>query len=289
MSPTIRLTSKTDSILFTGTDVGSGWIYDNEALSSWMKLPGVRANFHNRANGHGTFRPDRLYLESAKLDLPGQYFGIDAVDSELARRRLTGMFSEGRSVTMEVTTDLGIERREVYLLDGTPEWTPYNHFEFDLALEAPDPRRYGPAVNDMTSLPSPSSGLTWPLGSSPSGLYFDWGTPGTLGQIAYTNLGNAESYPTLFVTGGLEVGFRVTELETGRELAIVGGVSEAQTVELNSRTRRAKIGASDVTGRMTSREWFTLPPGETRRYQFATLGGTSGTPSLKLTAAPAYL
>ena len=57
----------------------------------------------------------------------------------------------------------------------------------DLVLVAPDPRRYGPLETASDGMPSPGGGLFWNLGTAPSGLFFDWGAAGTLGQVTFTN------------------------------------------------------------------------------------------------------
>lgn len=290
MTHTIRLTTPSDSIEFSGTNILGGWIYDNEALRDWFRLPEVESNFTRRANRHGTFKPKRLYVGAAKPSLSGAYFGLDHEDAETARRRLTGLFSEGLPITMEVEGPLGVERREVFLVEGLPEWTPHDHFTFDLAFVAPDPRRYGAGVTDSTALPSPSSGLTWDLGTAPSGLFFDWGTDGDPGQIVFENVGNTDTYPTFTVaSGAFAGGFRITEIETGRELTFAQPVRSADIFTLDNGAQRARLNGSDVTGRLSRREWFTVPPKTSRRYQFATLGGVTGSPSLRLDASPAYL
>ena len=61
-------------------------------------------------------------------------------------------------------------------------------------------------------------------------------------------------------------------------------------IRLDSRTGRANIdGQSDVTGFLTVAEWPEIPAGEIRRYQFLSLGSSSGTPTLTVCASATYL
>ena len=73
------------------------------------------------------------------------------------------------------------------------------------------------------------------------------------------------------------------------EGAVVIDVHTGEVVVLDSRTGRATINGGDVTGNMTAKQWFTVPPGATRRYQLTTLGSTSGSPTITLNARAAYL
>lgn len=144
------------------------------------------------------------------------------------------------------------------------------------------------------------------FGPNPGGTYFDgntatsgtatrfweWGTIANLGQLTVTNTGNTSSSPTITVgAGGRFVsGFQVVEVETGRVLSYAVGTSSNDQVTLNNRTRRATLnGGGDVTGNLVIRQWFSVPPGASRRYQLVTLGAVSGTPTFSINAAAAYL
>ena len=131
----------------------------------------------------------------------------------------------------------------------------------------------------------------WNLGTAPSGLYFDWGTEGASGQVSLTNTGMATTLPRIEVggPGAFDAGFRITEIETGRELTFTRATDTGDVVVLDSRTQRARIGSGDVTAFLSSRDWFSIPAGATRRYQINPLGGVTGAPTMTLYTAPAYL
>jgi hypothetical protein len=288
---TIELATPYDSILFTGTDIFGGWIYDNDSLRSWYKLPEIEVKLNKRPNAHGTYSPDQLFAGEARPEIMGKYFGETIEDAHAARLRLLALFSDGRPVLMTVTDPTGATSRQCFVIDVDPEWMPDAHFTFTIALRAPDPRRYADAIISLGGLPTPSSGLTWPLGTAPSGRFWDWGTPGKDGRLAFTNTGTTTTYPRFEVSGGggLSAGARIVEIETGRALVYARAIPSGGILEINNRTRRAVLNSGDVTANLTRREWFEVPAGQTRTYQFDTLGGVAGTPTLRLIAAPAYL
>lgn len=289
--PTMQLTSPTDSIVFTGDDISAQWIYDNDSMSSWLKLADVEVKLSPRPNAHGVYDVDQLYVKEHRTTIDGQFYGVSTEDAAAARNRLVAMFNDGRPIVLIVTDELGSTYRTVTLIDCDTPWKLDTHFFFSITLMAPDPRRYGAAQIDEDGMPVGSSGLVWNLGTAPSGLFFDWGTPGTLGRVEFTNTGTAPSSPIIEVggPGGFNAGFRVTETETGRELTIAYQTGVGDIVRLNSRTGRATLNGADITRFMTSRKWFTVPSGVTRHYQITPLAGYTGSPTIKITGSPANL
>lgn len=288
----VELISGSDSITFRPDPTGEGWVYNNETLRAWYKLPTADARLSRRPNAHGAYSPGRVYVKEAEPIVNGQYYGTDAADALVARNRLNALFSDGESVTMRVTDEAGVTTREVWLLECYTDFHhDFSHFPFDVALVAPDPRRYGPLTTVSDGMPSGSSGLVWDLGTAPSGLFFDWGTPGTLGQVSFTNTGSATTSPVIEVGGAgfFAEGFRVTEIETGRELTVMRATNFGEVIRLDSRTQRATLGQGDVTGFLSSRDWITIPAGATRRYQVNPIGAVVGAPTISIHASPASL
>jgi phage-related protein len=125
------------------------------------------------------------------------------------------------------------------------------------------------------------------LGTNPT-AYWDFGADGTTNRLAVTNLGTAESFPLLKVSGGVSSGFVVTDVTTGAVVQFSRLIPVGSQVTVNQRTGRASIdGQSDVSANITIRQFFSIPPGQTHILQFTPLG-PSGGPKLFVTLAPAF-
>lgn len=293
MPTLVELVSPTDTIAFgAAPEAGSPWVYNNATLDAWYALPEADPKVSKRPNAHGAYNLGQVFTKEHRPVVNGQYYGASAADALAARNRLNAMFTDGKPVVLRVTDDLGTTSRQVWLVEASTSFRyDFSHFPFDLAFIAPDPRRYAPASPVSDGMPSAGSGLVWDLGTAGSGLYFDWGTAGVLGQVAFTNTGNAATLPRLEVggAGGFAAGFRVTEVETGRELTFTRTTNLGEVIVLDSRTQRATLAAGDVTAFLSKRQWFAIPAGASRRYQINPLGGVTGAPSITLYAASAYM
>lgn len=293
MTTIVELITPTDTISFgPAPEPGSPWVYNNDTLDAWYALPAVDAKVTKRPNAHGAYGLGQIFTKEHRPILNGQYYGENVTDALRARARLNAIFRDGRSVTMRVTDELGATTREVWLIESAPTFHyDFSHFPFDLVFVAPDPRRYGPTESASDGMPGGGTGLFWNLGTAPSGLFFDWGVAGTAGRVSYTNAGSATTYPRIEVggPGAFSAGFRVTEIETGRELTFERSTNDGEVVVLDSRTKRATIGSGDVTAFLSSRDWFSIPAGATRRYQINPLGAVTGSPTITIYAAPATL
>lgn len=289
----VTLTTTTDEIVFYAEPNATGFVYDNETLQRWYNPAKIVANVDKRPNAHGAYGLGQLFTEEHRPLITGQYYGTSSIDAKRARERLVSAFSEGFPVSIAVTDEEGVTtRRAAWLVDyDAPFDADFAHFTFDIEFIAPDPRRYGATESSSTGLPTPGSGLVWNLGTAPSGLYFDWGTAGSLGQLSVTNGGGAATNPRIEVggAGAFLAGFRVTEIETGRELILERPTDFGDVVVLDSRTQRATLNGGDISRFLVSRDWFEIPAGATRRYQINPLGATSGAPTMTIYTASASL
>lgn len=294
MTTTVELSSPIDTITFYPDPSVNGWVYNNATLDAWYALAEVDVKAKKRPNAHGTYGLGQTFTKESRPVISGQYYGKSTVDALAARDRLSALYNDGLPILMTVTDELRATSRQVWLVDlDAPFRYDFSHIPLDIVLFAADPRRYGQIETSSDGMPSGSSGLVWDLGTSGTGLFFDWGTPGSPGQVTYTNTGKAPTLPRMDVggNGGFLGGFRITEIETGRELTLVRDTNVGEVVTLNSRTQRATLsnGGGDITGDLTSRDWFTIPAGSTRRYQITPLGSVIGSPTITIYAAPAYL
>lgn len=294
MSTLVELISPTDTIAFEATPNpgGLGFVYDNVTLEKWYELPAVAPRISKRPNANGAYGLGKIFTKEHTPIVAGQFFGASSLDALIARNRLNALFSDGESITMRVTDELGSTSRTVWLLESTNKFRyDFSHFPLDISLVAPDPRRYGSTVSSSDGMPTSGSGLVWNLGTAPSGLYWDWGTVGIAGRVQLTNTGSTTTFPRVEVggAGGFDAGFRVTEVETGRALTFIRATNLGEVVVFDSRTERATLASGDVTAFLSSRGWFSIPAGATRQYQINPLGATSGNPTITAYADPAFM
>lgn len=259
-------------------------------LVGWYDAPPTRFDAEDRPQGDGKFRQKRVFRSARVVSVEGSWSGTTLEEAYRAREQLMAVQADGAESLFSVTDVLGTKSASVSLAaaptadDGL--FQPYFKFAFDVV--APDPVKYGLAKSDSTGVPTPSSGLVWPLG--PGTPYFNWGTSGNAGQISLTNSGTARSWPSLTVGGGLGGGFILTWVPTGDQLIYSGPVPDGSSVNLNARTGRATMnGASDVTGFLTTSNWWSLAPGQTGLVQFTPVGAVTGTPTLTGAVAPGSL
>lgn len=290
--PTIILASPTDSVTLYGDDpYASGFTYRNETLTSWYELPDVEASIEARPNDVGAFGWERVYAGAAKPQITGTFFGSSLVDAANARNRLTGLYSGGAPITMTVIDERGTYSRSLNVIAANVPWDPTAVFEFTLGTVAVDPRRYGVTQTFTTGVPTSSSGLIWPLGTATSGRFWDWGTAGVAGTVTFTNAGNAQTLPAMTIGGGAILGgFRITEVETGRELTYAFDVNASDVIRLDSRTKTVTINSSGAySQRLSSRRWPLIPAKSTRTYLFTPLGTITGAPTMSVAVATADL
>lgn len=317
-------------------DDGSASGFHLSRLIGWDDGAPVRYESDPRPSAHGSFRPGRLFRGARVVSVEGTWTGGSVEEAFAARRVLAGLQADGLESPFAVTDLLGTLMVDAGL-SGAPEmddelFSPFFRFSFDVV--AADPFRYGVWVPAVTGVPTASSGLSWPRGTSQIGdpdgdglvstdgytadssnpgfymttglqqdanglyvplttgstPYWDWGTEGVSGRVSASNTGTADTYSTFEVTGGLSGGFMLTWVPTGAEIRFVRPILTGSTVFLNPRTGRASIdGQSDVSGFLTKSEWWPVLPGEVGEVQFTPLGVTSGTPTLTVRTAAAFV
>jgi hypothetical protein len=222
--------------------------------------------------------------------IEGFLIGDDRQDALRKQQRLTSLGRRSRGpVTATFDDELGATSREVSVRSIAVGDIGKNLVvDFAIDMLAPDPLRYGPVVEAATGLPQSGGGLQFPLGVNPA-RFFDFGAVADPGRVTVTNEGEESTYSMLEVRGGLPSGFLLTEVETAREIRFDRAVPPRSTVYLNPRTGSATIdNQSDVSGYLTTAEWFEIPAGESRQIQFTSLGGFSESPRLRALTRSAY-
>lgn len=170
-----------------------------------------------------------------------------------------------------------------WTLDDSKAYRGWLRWTLDLL--APDPRLYGPVTTSSTGLPTPGTGLKFPLA-----FPLDFGVPGDPGRAEFTNVGRVAVPVRLRVTGGMSEGFTLRRVETGEQISLSWPLLVSDVVSIDTDTGSCLLnGQSSLTGYMPLTDWWQIGPGERCTVQFGALGQVTGTPTLTLEAAPAVI
>ena len=157
-------------------------------------------------------------------------------------------------------------------------------YDITIDMTAIDPRAYGTESTNSTGMAAHGGGLRFPLR-----FPINFGTPGSDGRVRFTNAGTATTYLTLVVTGGMSQGFSLKRVETGQTITVSRPINSDDTVTLETYYGTVLLNnQSSLSGFLTDYDWFQCPPGETCTVQFTPLGTVTGTPTLTMTASPAW-
>lgn len=255
-------------------------------LVDWRAVGDSKTEIIQRPQAHGSFRSGKDFRPSLVISFEGFYSGTDRLDALAASDMLAGLANAPSSFWLTVTDEDGEFSREVSLRRIDPgDIRGQRVFTFTVYTEAFDPLRYGAESTVSTGLPVLGGGLTWPI-TWP----LMWAAGGSDGRITLANPGTADAAPVLSVSGGLDGGFSLTEVGTGREVRFERLIPDGSVVVMDTRTGRAYIDApgNDVTGFLTRSDWPTVPAGGSTVLQFNALGGSSGVPTLTGRTRPAY-
>lgn len=245
----------------------SGLIWSN--LEGWWGLPDARGDGDPIPGGHGRFRRSAILRASRVITLTGHIYATDPLELVAVRDRLEAALAAG-SGAMRVGTPAGIWERwvEIDTLKIEPDrgrrWT-----QFTVDMIAPDPHRYGPLQTvGPVGLPVRDGGLTFPR-------EFPWSFGTTRGgsTLTVSNAGTIDLQPTLRISGGGLESVLVTDLTRGDRLRLEHSVPAGAELRFDCASRRAWAGDQEVTRWMTSRQWFSIPAGQTHEFRFEVTGG----------------
>ncbi|MET0887238.1 MAG: hypothetical protein ABWX92_12375, partial [Mycetocola sp.] len=229
-----------------------------------------------KPRGHGANRRAKAFRSSLPITLEVAFIGEDIVDYKSARHQIAALGAEGPEL-MTVIDELGTMSRLVTIehtdIPDDHGWASQDGISIDMTAE--DPRKYGLPQTDTTGLPTPGTGLVYPI------VYpLDWGQPGEGGSISLTNMGTAAAAPVFRVEGGLS-SVTITESGTGKRLILNRPIPVGSVVEFDGRTRRVTLdGVTDISSTfLTRREWPLIAPGHTSTFLFSGTS-TGGVPSL---------
>lgn len=280
-----------DTLEIVGLPTGAAGLFLAQfGLLDWYSGAESKSSVNERPQARGAFGISNDFASSLAISTKGSFDGDSLADAIAMAERLSAI-AVGVPVRMVVEDPLRTTSRWVSIRRVTlpPDVGAYKSFDFSIDVVATDPLRYGDPVSSSTGVPVSGGGLLWPLGTTPT-AFWDWGADGSSGRISVTNVGTADVWPSLTVTGGLAGGFVATNVATGQTIRFVRPIPVGSSVTINQRTGSASIdGQSDVGGFITERGFFAIPAGATHQIQFAGLGAVSGTPQFTVTLSPGYL
>lgn len=231
-------------------------IFDPTAVEGLEDVPAFRRNKTERPMSHGTFLENGR-AEARIISLTGHAVAMNstllhALRSDLARHLNTGGFRQfkfsfaGGTRYATGSCDTG--------LTWTQELDHYARWKFD--IYCPDPRLYG----DWREQQMRSSDIYR------EGIEFSLGFPLNYSDVlekpknpTIQNKGNSEAFPTFTVNANTS-GFKITN-GAGKSIIYSGNTTKGSPVVIDTFTGRASVGGSDRSYNLTSRQWFTVPPG----------------------------
>jgi hypothetical protein len=254
-------------------------------LVDWYSLPDSKSPIQQRPQLDGAFSfPD--YRESASITVSGTGFGASPADCVAMQKSLTAARSGQSLIPMKVEVSGDVSTRMVSVRSiNIDDHRGRDYFNFQIAVVAPDPHRYGETAYVSTGLASSGTGIRFPV------LFpVSFGAPGASGRATAVNGGSADTWSTFTVGGGgLWGGFTLVHVESGRQVRVDRDVPMGSVVSLDSRTGTALIDGSPIPGSLTRSEWWPVPAGSSASVQFLANGAVSGTPTLTVATAPASL
>lgn len=163
----------------------------------------------------------------------------------------------------------------------------------DVQLRAPDPLLYGDMViAGPTGHPALAGGLEFDLFTDGSGAatgFLEFGDTATTGRLTLSNPGTAAAWPVFAIAGPVpDTGFELVCTTTGRRLRFLGAIAADSVLTIDTSTGSALLDlVADRGGRLTIREWFSVPAGGSCEVLFTPLGPTTAA-TLTATYSPTF-
>lgn len=267
--------------------------------ADWYTVSDSKVDLDERIVADGAYETVRDWRSQLPLSFSCWYRGKTRSAVRSARNQLNAILGSGSTVVVRFTDEDEVTERVVSIRSAKPDDDRGQlSFRFSVISVAPDPHRYGAEqVFPNIGIPASGGGLLFPLGTNrttgvvdATAPYWDFGADGTSGRVSITNDGTAEAFPSIEVTGGLSGGFVIRDQTSGKEVRFERLIPVGSTVKIDQRTGVAMIdGQGDVSGYITSWDFFSIGPGETHIIQFSPLGVVTGTPTATLRFQSAYV
>jgi hypothetical protein len=265
--------------------LGSGYFFSD--LTDWYTLPDSKAPVDPIPGAPGNFDGGEDWPAAAVFSLGGFARAGSRQEAIQMQAALNAVRSMAALTALTVADDDGPTSRLVSI--QRIKWSDQKKestVPFTIDFLAPDPFRYGTAAAVTCGLPVDGTGWQWPA-VWPD----DWGSGGDPGRIVTVNVGSQAAYTQLAVSGGLDGGASIINIEDGREVRLERPIPLGSTAYIDPTTGQAWLDtpSNDISGFLTVADWWQVPPNSFRTLQFNGLGTVSGTPQLTGTTAPPFL
>lgn len=266
-----------DGFLLTGYDAaGCRWI--TQRARGWRGSAPVRTDRKARLYGSGSTR-GIAYGAERIIELSGTCKAPSPGARADAEHRLGQLLDpEGPLVELIRVGEDGIGHMRLVEPDDAIDPVPVNSrwFDWTIALAAPDPRKY--ALGWTTQAASLGGGGSGGLVATAPGAIatapgLTAGIPPTPSTVRVINTGAATVGPVLQLTGGLETGATILEIETGVQCAFRAPIDPDTSIWINCDSHPQVLPNGIVAGGLTLPPHAVLLDGySSRRAELAVAG-----------------
>jgi phage-related protein len=251
---------------------GSQLVLDPTALTGWDDGANIKRSATVRPVSSGDF-VEPYNFSSRLIALTGTAIAKDRGGLQVLRDKLTGVLEEDEYAEICVETSASTRYATVGL-ENKVEWIQQidNAAMFRIEFYAPDPYIYSAErIINLGSTKDAGGGLSYPL-QYPLDYSSDIANTAV---PTVNNAGNAASWPKFKITGNYFSGF---VLSNGRDKKITynGQVSMNSPVVIDTAKGTAMQGGVDKSVYLSTRQWFSIDPGQTIRPTFTPIQDASG-------------
>lgn len=252
------IVAEIDGLLIHGKKQnGSYFVFDPDAIQGFYDGVSVKRTETVRPNQWGDFSEPSL-LNARVLTLTGTAIAMQGPGELLQMRdKFTSLLIDGKYREIAITNSSGSRYLNV-TLQGQPAWVVKsdNVALWKLDLYSPDPRMYGPIKSRQLTDSIITGGTDYPVDYP-----VDYGQATAVNAISISNNGNTHSWPKFYAIGDYNGGFSITD--NGSNLIRYDGmVTRSAPVLIDTAAGTATQNGVDKSNLLSSRQWFSIPPGQ---------------------------
>lgn len=234
-------------------DNGVEWFVETE--DGWSSGPAIRGDVTDLPGGDGGTDSNPLF-SARVISLTGYATGEPAAVNA-ARLRFPSLTEAARGGVLTVTED-GMSLSSIVRPSGAFRADRLGGYTFrwQMQLTAPDPRKYGPALEQTTTMGASTGGLAFPMAFP---LAFGAAAGGS---VAIGNDGTVKSWPVVRIAGPV-VNPRILNPTTGDEFRIALTLAAGEYLDIDTAARTVLLQGTASRRALvsTTGEWLPVAPG----------------------------